>query len=241
MCACVVVVFGVECVALVDVGGLVGCHDQLGENPRVFVYGESIWCVWRWTLFGSDDFCCLGGGDARLMSELMYVFVAFYDDVVGAIAFYEVFEVVYWYVGFLRDFDVIVVVKDDDGKVKILCYHDEFKCAGVEHGFVWGFAIGVVMVLFLGIGVISAFVVGGGVGAVIGAFICKFVSGIICDELKQFGEVLDSGDVGLVVVYGFDMVDWVAIGVIGAIVKVCVIMSISIDEIVDEIRVVVDV
>jgi uncharacterized membrane protein len=146
------------------------------------------------------------------MSE-MYVMAASYDDVEAALADYQGIDAAYRHVGSTHDFDVTVVAKEADGKVKIVRRHDEPTRHAVSGGFGWGLAAGAVAALFPAVGILGALAVGGGAGAALGAVAGHAASALSRDDLKTLGEVLDRGSAGLVVVYGPDMVDRVDTGV----------------------------
>ena len=147
------------------------------------------------------------------MSELRYVLAASYDTVEDALAEFEAIEVAYKHVGTSLDFDATVIAKDEAGKVEIVRRHDEPKKHATDVGLGWGLAAGAVAALFPAVGIIGALAVGGGAGAALGALAGHAASGMTRDDLKALGEVLDSGDAGLVVVYGPDMVDRVSTSV----------------------------
>jgi uncharacterized membrane protein len=148
--------------------------------------------------------------DAAVMSEMMYVLAAAYDDVDTALAEYQALEVAFKHVGTSTDFDATVVAKQADGKVEIVSRHDETKREGTTIGLGWGLAAGAVAALFPAVGIVSALAIGGGAGAALGALTHRAASGITRDDLKALGEVLDQGHAGLVVVYGPDMADRVS-------------------------------
>ena len=133
------------------------------------------------------------------MSEMRYVLAASYDTVEDALAEFEAIEVAYKHVGTSLDFDATVIAKDEAGKVQIVRRHDEPKKHATDVGLGWGLAAGAVAALFPAVGIIGALAVGGGAGAALGALAGHAASGMTRDDLKALGEVLDSGDAGLVV------------------------------------------
>jgi len=170
------------------------------------------------------------------MSEMRYVLAASYDTVDDALAEFEAIEVAYKHVGTSLDFDATVIAKDEAGKVQIVRRHDEPKKHATDVGLGWGLAAGAVAALFPAVGIIGALAVGGGAGAALGALAGHAASGMTRDDLKALGEVLDSGDAGLVVVYGPDMVDRVATSVQAATGRVRTTTDVSTEELAADLR-----
>src|SRR3954451_21072674 len=146
----------------------------------------------------------------RDKTDVLFVAAASYENVDAAVDDYESIKDLYYEVKSSDDFDAAVIAKDENGKVDIVKKHEQPTRHGAAHGLGWGLAAGAVAALFPAVGIVGALTVGGGAGAIIGRLTHRAASGISREDLKQLGEVLDSGHAGLVVVYGVDMADRVS-------------------------------
>jgi uncharacterized membrane protein len=149
------------------------------------------------------------------MSEIdtVLVLAAAYDDLAAAEADYEAVKALYYEIETSHDFDAAVVARDQNGKLKVVKKHEEPTRHGAAHGLGWGLAVGAASALLPGIGLLGGLVVGGGAGAAIGAVTGHMRGGMHDDDLKQLGEVLETGQAGLIVVYATNMADQVAANV----------------------------
>ena len=170
------------------------------------------------------------------MPDTLYVLAASYDDVRDALAEYKAIEGAWRHVSSSHDFDAAVVAKDERGKVEIVQRHDEPTRHGAAQGLGYGLAVGAVAALFPGVGVLGILALGGGSGAAIGAVAGHAAGALTRDDLKALGEVLDSGDAGLVVVYPRDMADRVSVAITKATSKVHATAGISGEELAADIR-----
>jgi uncharacterized membrane protein len=87
-----------------------------------------------------------------------------------------------------------------------------------------------------GTGGIGALALGAGSGAAIGAVAGHAAGALTRDDLKTLGEVLDSGDAGLVVVYPPDMADRVSVAITKATSKVHATAGISGEDLAADVR-----
>ncbi len=138
--------------------------------------------------------------------DTFMVFVGVYADVEGAKADYELVKDLHRKAGLIDAYDAAVVVRRDDGKVKIVSKHETpTRVGGVLGGGV-GLATGLALVLFpfaaIGGGLLAATSAG---GAVLGALAGHAAMGMSRDDLKELGEHLDAGQAGLIVVGVSDM------------------------------------
>jgi uncharacterized membrane protein len=140
--------------------------------------------------------------------DTLFVIAAAYDDVDAAIADYEAVKALYREVKTSHDFDAAVIAKDQKGKVHIVKKHEQPTRHGAAVGLGWGLAVGVVAVLFppVGIGIVGA----GAGGAAIGGVAGHASGGMSRSDLKDLGETLDVGTVGLIAVYETNLADQVA-------------------------------
>ncbi len=104
-----------------------------------------------------------------------------------------------------------MIVKKDNGKVKIADKHEQPMHKGAWHGAGWGLAAG------LGLALFPAAAIGGGLlaataggGAAIGAIAGHASAGMSRSDLKEMGEALDVGEAGLIVAAAADVEDQVA-------------------------------
>jgi uncharacterized membrane protein len=142
--------------------------------------------------------------------DTLLVMAASYGDVAEAEADYEAVKALYYDVKSSHDFDAAVLLRDADGKVKVVKKHEQPTRHGAAHGLGWGLAIGAAAAIFPAIGIAGGLAAGGGVGATIGALRGHMKGGMRDSDLKQLGDVLEKGDAGLIVVYAVNMADQIA-------------------------------
>jgi uncharacterized membrane protein len=138
--------------------------------------------------------------------DTFMAYVGVYASVDDAIADYDLVKDLHTEAGLIDAYDAAVVERRADGKVKIAKKHETpTRVGGVLGGGV-GLATGLVVALFpfaaIGGGLLAATTAG---GAVLGAVAGHAAAGMSRDDLKQFGEQLDAGGAGLVVVAISDM------------------------------------
>ena len=141
----------------------------------------------------------------------MIAFGATYDSVDAAEAGYQSVKDLYYKLGLMDTFDAAVLMKKENGKVKLVKRHEQPTRQGAWAGAGWGLASGLVVALFpaaaLGAGLLAATT---GAGAAIGALAGHVAGGMSRGDLKDLGEALDNGQAGLVVVAATDVGDRVA-------------------------------
>src|SRR5262245_24106987 len=138
--------------------------------------------------------------------DTFIVFAGVYGNVDDAEADYQLIKELHTDAGLIDAYDAAVIVRRDDGKVKITKKHETpTRVGGVLGGGV-GLATGLVVALFpfaaIGGGLLAA-TTGG--GAVLGAVAGHAAAGMSRHDLKELGEELDKGQAGLVVVGVADM------------------------------------
>ena len=138
--------------------------------------------------------------------DTFIAFVGVYNNAADADADYEFIKDLHTKEGLIDSYDAAVVVRRDDGKVKITRKHETPTRVGGVLGAGAGLATGLVVALFpfaaLGGGLLVA-TTGG--GAVLGALAGHAAAGMSRHDLKELGEHLDAGQAGLVVVGVSDM------------------------------------
>jgi uncharacterized membrane protein len=141
----------------------------------------------------------------------MIAFGATYDSVAAAEADYQGVKDLYYGLGLMDTFDAAVLMKKENGKVKIVSKHEQPTRQGAWAGAGWGLATGLVIALFpaaaVGAGVLTAATAS---GAIIGALAGHAAGGMNRGDLKELGEALDIGQAGLVVIAATDVGDRVA-------------------------------
>jgi uncharacterized membrane protein len=138
--------------------------------------------------------------------DTFIAFVGVYDNAADANGDYEVVKDLHTKENLIDAYDAAVIERRADGKVKITKKHETpTRVGGVLGGGV-GLATGLVVALFpfaaIGGGLL-AITTGG--GAIIGALAGHAAAGMSRHDLKEFGEQLDAGQAGLVVVGVADM------------------------------------
>jgi uncharacterized membrane protein len=141
----------------------------------------------------------------------MTAFGAAYPTLDAAEADYEAVKVLYYGLNLMDTFDAAVLVKKDNGKVKIVKRHEQPTRQGMWAGAGWGLAAGLAVAVFpavaLGAGLLASTA---GAGAAVGALAGHVVGGMSRSDLKDIGESLDYGQAGLVVIAATDVGDRVA-------------------------------
>ena len=138
--------------------------------------------------------------------DAFLVYVGVYEDLADAEADYDAVKDLHSKDGLIDAYDAAVVQRREDGKVKITKKHETPTRVGGVVGGGFGLATGLVVALFpaaaIGSGLLAA-TTGG--GAVLGAIAGHAAAGMSRADLKDFGESLDAGEAGLVVVGVTDM------------------------------------
>jgi len=139
-------------------------------------------------------------------ADTFFAFIGAYADLGSAEADYEAVKLLHTEAGLIDAYDAAVIEHREDGKVKIVKKHETpTRVGGVLGGGV-GLATGLVLVLFpaaaIGTGILLATTAG---GAALGAVAGHASAGLSRSDLKEFGEHLDEGTAGLVVVGVSDM------------------------------------
>jgi uncharacterized membrane protein len=127
-----------------------------------------------------------------------------YDTEADALADYEAVHDVYAELGLSDDCDAAVITRNQDGKVEIVRTTEAPTRDWAEKGLLGGLAFGALTALFPAVALGGALVVGGGVGAALGAVTGHAVGGVSSD-LKALGSLLEEGTSGLVVVTATDV------------------------------------
>jgi len=133
--------------------------------------------------------------------DTFMVFVGVYGNKADAESDYDAVHALHMEAGLIDAYDAAVIVRRNDGKVKIEKKHETpTRVGGVLGGGV-GLATGLVVALFpfaaIGGGLV-AMTTGG--GALLGAVAGHAAAGMSRSDLKDLGEHLDKGQAGLVVV-----------------------------------------
>jgi uncharacterized membrane protein len=138
--------------------------------------------------------------------DTFIAYVGIYPSVEDAETDYELVKNLHVEAGLIDAYDAAVVERRADGKVKITKKHETPTRAGGVLGGGVGLATGLVVALFpfaaIGGGLLAATTAG---GAVLGAVAGHAAAGMSRSDLKDFGEQLDAGQAGLVVVGVSDM------------------------------------
>jgi uncharacterized membrane protein len=138
--------------------------------------------------------------------DTFIAFVGVYNNAADANADYETVKDLHTEANLIDAYDAAVIERRADGKVKITKKHETPTRVGGVLGGGIGLATGLVVALFpfaaIGGGLLA--VTTGG-GALIGALAGHAAAGMSRHDLKEFGEHLDTGQAGLVVVGVSDM------------------------------------
>jgi uncharacterized membrane protein len=142
--------------------------------------------------------------------DTLLVLAASYDSRDAAEADYQAVKALYREIETSHAFDAAVIARDDEGKIEIVKKHEEPTRHGAAQGLAVGLAVGAVTAILPAVGLAAALVVGGGAGAALGAVRGHMRGGMADDDLKRLGEVLETGEAGLIVVYATNMADQIA-------------------------------
>jgi uncharacterized membrane protein len=127
-----------------------------------------------------------------------------YDSEADALADYDDVQQLYVDLGAGDDYDAAVIARRADGKVEIVKTTEAPTRDWAEKGLVGGLAFGALTALFPAVALGAGLLVGGGVGAALGAITGHTVGGVSSD-LETLGELLEKGTSGLVVVAATDL------------------------------------
>ena len=120
----------------------------------------------------------------------VFIYIGTYPDEMSARDDYDVVKDLHA-AGAVGTYDASVVTKDDDGKVHV--NKDE---TSTRHGAWGGAAVGAVVGILFPPSLIGSAIVGAGVGGV-GGHLWK---GMSRTDVKEFGELIDTGEAALVIV-----------------------------------------
>jgi uncharacterized membrane protein len=138
--------------------------------------------------------------------DTFIAFIGVYDDKDAAVTDYEAVKDLHTELDLIDAYDAAVIERRADGKVKIVKKHETPTRVGGVLGSGVGLATGLVIALFpaaaVGAGLLAA-TTGG--GALLGAVAGHAAAGMSRHDLKEFGEQLDTGSAGLVVVGATDL------------------------------------
>ena len=122
-----------------------------------------------------------------------------------ALADYEAVRDVYMDLDIIDTYDAAVITRDADGKVTIVKKVEEPTRQGAAAGLAMGLAVGALVALFPAVAIGAGLAIGGASGAVLGATAGHVAAGMSRSDLKDIGELLDTGTSGLVVVAAADV------------------------------------
>jgi uncharacterized membrane protein len=142
-------------------------------------------------------------GESDMAAGQLVLIANQYDTEADALADYEDVRDVYTQLGLGGDCDAAVISRTPDGKVEIVRTTEAPTREWAEKGLFGGLAFGALTALFPAVALGGALVVGGGVGAALGAVTGHAVGGVSSD-LKALGSLLEEGTSGLVVVAAAD-------------------------------------
>ena len=123
-------------------------------------------------------------------SDGVFIYVGTYASEVDARADYDVVKDLHA-VGAVGTFDAAVVTKDDDGKIHV--NKDE---TSTRHGAWGGAGAGALVGILFPPSIIASALVGAALGGVAG----HLWKGMSRADIKEFGDVIDSGEAALVIV-----------------------------------------
>jgi len=138
--------------------------------------------------------------------DTFMAYVGVYGDVADAEADYDLVKQLHVDAGLIDAYDAAVVERTESGKTKIVKKHETpTRVGGVLGGGV-GLATGLVVALFPFAAIGGGLLVGTAAGgALLGSVAGHAAAGMSRHDLKEFGEQLDAGNAGLVVVAVSDM------------------------------------
>jgi uncharacterized membrane protein len=122
-----------------------------------------------------------------------------------ALADYDAVREVYMELDIIDTYDAAVITKDSDGRVRIVKKVEEPTRQGAMGGLAVGLAVGALVALFPAVAIGAGLAIGGASGAVLGATAGHVAAGMSRSDLKDLGELLDTGTSGLVVVAATDV------------------------------------
>ena len=128
-----------------------------------------------------------------------------YDSEADALADYEDVQQFYADMGASDACDAAVITRRADGTVEIVKTTEAPTREWAEKGLLGGLAFGALTALFPAVALGAGLLVGGGVGAALGAITGHTLGGVSVSDLKALGELLEEGTSGLVVVAAADV------------------------------------
>src|SRR6476646_797137 len=138
--------------------------------------------------------------------DTLIAYVGVYGSVEDAEADYQLVKDLHVEAGLIDGYDAAVIERRRDGKTKSVKKHETPTRVGGVLGGGMGLATGLVVAIFpfaaIGGGLLAATTAG---GAILGAVAGHAAAGMSRDDLKEWGDTLDAGQAGLVVVAGSDM------------------------------------
>lgn len=147
------------------------------------------------------------GGGGIMALDTYVLIAAEYALQEDALADYDAVRSAYVDLEIIDTYDAAVISKDLDGKVQIVKRVEEPTRQSAAAGLVVGLAVGALVALFPAVAIGAGLAVGGAAGAAIGATAGHVAAGMSRSDLKDLGELLDSGTSGLVVVAAADVAD----------------------------------
>lgn len=125
-----------------------------------------------------------------MSDDPVFVYIAAYDSEAEAREDYEALLIAHA-AGVVGTYDSAVVSKDAEGKVHV---HKHEK--PTQHGAWTGIGVGAVIGILFPVSLIGAAVVGGASGGIIG----HLWRGLSRHDVKELGELLDSGEAAIIVI-----------------------------------------
>ena len=113
-----------------------------------------------------------------------------------ALADYEAVRDVYIILDIIDTYDAAVITRGADGKVRIVEKVEEPTRQGAAAGLAMGLAVGALVALFPAVAIGAGLAIGGASGAVLGATAGHVAAGMSRSDLKDIGELLDTGTTG---------------------------------------------
>ena len=129
-----------------------------------------------------------------------------YPDVESAKQDYEAVKSLHYDMDLIDSFDAAIIENKEDGKVKVVKKHEQPTRHGGWVGAGWGLAAGFVMALFPAAAIGTGLLVGTtGAGAAIGAIAGHVKHGMKNKDLYELADMLDAGQVALIVAAASDI------------------------------------